>query len=93
MNLNLTESALDEGYHCDALMKLPKAILASSCTLVDFIALLAFGNSLDPGAQQENESKMQANFIPRKRRPSSLTNKDNQGSLSFLFCNNVFGLK
>ena len=34
--------------------------LCANFPTVDFIARLAFFNSLDPGAQQENELKMQA---------------------------------
>ena len=40
------------------------SLLSSLCAhfpTFDFIARLAFGNFLDQGAQQENESKLQAN--------------------------------
>ena len=60
---------------------------------VDFIARLAFGHSFDTGAQQEIEWKMQANFSAHRRRPSSLTNNDKEGSLLSFFCNNAFGIK
>ena len=41
---------------------------------------LLFGNSVNLGAQQETAWKMQANFTAHRKRPSSLTNKDNDYS-------------
>ena len=76
-------------------IKLPKAFLPSLRTLPNcrFYCTAGFGHSFDTGAQQEIEWKMQANFSAHRRRPSSLTNNDKEGSLLSFFCNNAFGIK